>query len=95
MADEKKEPPKAAEGAGTPLKSLRRRAAGQARKPSQTLPLPQAARTGGRGGGAPGAPAKPPAATPPKPPAAAPPKPRCPAAQSSRQARSVVKSAAG
>ena len=40
MADEKKEPPKAAEGAGTPAKSLRRRAAGQARKPSQTLAHP-------------------------------------------------------
>ena len=77
MAEEKKEPPKAVEGAGTDKPASDGGANTQA-KPgvgaSSTPPTPA-----GAGSGVPGAPAKPPAATPPKPPAA-PAKPVAPAA---------------
>ena len=76
MADEKKEPPKAAEGAGTPAEKSAAEGGGASSpaKPdtgaSSTAPA-----TVGTGGGAPSAPAKPPATVPPKSPVAAPPKP--------------------
>jgi NADH-quinone oxidoreductase subunit C len=74
MADEKKEPPKADEGAGTPKPAAEGGAASTPVKPDAGASAKPPA-TAGEGGGAPSAPAKPPAATPPKPPAAAPPKP--------------------
>jgi NADH-quinone oxidoreductase subunit C len=82
MADEKKEPPKAAEGTGGPAqKSVEEGGgAGPQATPNAAAPPKPPALTGA-GGGAPGAPAKPPAAAPPKPPAAAPPKPAAPAAK--------------
>ena len=71
MADEKKELPKAVEGAGTQKPATEGGGASAQAKPgadaSSKPPAPA-----GAGGGAPGAPAKPPAAAPPKP--AAPPK---------------------
>jgi NADH-quinone oxidoreductase subunit C len=82
MADEKKEPPKAAEGAGSPAQKSVEEGGGASpqAKPDAGAPSKPPAPTGA-GGGAPGAPAKPPAAAPPKPPAAAPPKPAAPAAK--------------
>jgi NADH-quinone oxidoreductase subunit C len=77
MANEKKEPPKAAEGAGAPKPAAEGGGAGSPAKPSAGAPPKPPAPAGG-GTGVPGAPAKPPAAAPPKPPAAAPPKPAAP-----------------
>ncbi|MDR3674374.1 MAG: NADH-quinone oxidoreductase subunit C [Acidobacteriota bacterium] len=69
MADEKKEPPKAAEGVG----------GGSLAKPDAGAPSKSPA-PAGAGSGVPAAPAKPPAAAPPKPAAAVPPKPAAPKA---------------
>jgi NADH-quinone oxidoreductase subunit C len=69
MADEKKEPPKAAEGVG----------GGSQAKPDAGAPSKSPA-PAGAGGGVPAAPAKPPAAAPAKPAAAVPPKPAAPKA---------------
>jgi NADH-quinone oxidoreductase subunit C len=77
MADEKKEPPKAADGAGTQKPAAEGGGASSPIKPDSGVPSKVPA-TAGAGGGTPGAPAKPPAAAPPKPPAAAPPKPAAP-----------------
>jgi NADH-quinone oxidoreductase subunit C len=81
MADEKKQPPKAVEGAGTPAQKSVAEGGGagpQAKPDAVASPKPPA--PAGAGGGAPSAPAKPPAAAPPKPSAAAPPKPAAPKA---------------
>ncbi|MGD1155501.1 MAG: NADH-quinone oxidoreductase subunit C [Terriglobia bacterium] len=70
MTDEKQEPPKAAEGAGTPAQKPATEGGGaspQATPDAGAASKPPA--PAGAGGGAPGAPAKPPAAAPPKPPA--------------------------
>jgi NADH-quinone oxidoreductase subunit C len=78
MTDEKKEPPKAAEGAETQKPAAEGGAASTPAKPDAgTATKPPT----GAGGGPPGAPAKPPAAAPPKPPGAAPPKSAAPAAK--------------
>jgi NADH-quinone oxidoreductase subunit C len=69
MTDEKKEPPKAAEGAGTPVQKPATEGgtpSSQATPAVTATPKPPS----GAGGGALGAPAKPPTAAPPKPPAA-------------------------
>jgi NADH-quinone oxidoreductase subunit C len=71
MTDEKQEPPKAAEGAGTPAQKPAAEGGGaspQAKPDAAATSKPP--EPAGAGGGAPGAPAKPPAAAPPKPPAA-------------------------
>jgi len=73
MANEKQEPPKAAEGAGTPKPAAEGGASTPA-KPIGGAPTQPPTPTGA-GGGVPGAPAKPPAGAPPKPPGAVPPKP--------------------
>jgi NADH-quinone oxidoreductase subunit C len=71
MANEKNEPPKVAEGAGTPTPKTAAESGGASPQampdagPPSKPPAPA-----GAGGGAPGKPAKPPAAAPPKPPAA-------------------------
>ena len=78
MTDEKKEPPKAAEGAGTQKPAAEGGAASTPAKPDAGAATKPPT---GAGGGPPGAPAKPPAAAPPKPPGAAPPKPAAPAAK--------------
>jgi NADH-quinone oxidoreductase subunit C len=75
MADEKKEPPKAAEGAGTPKTASEGGGANSPAKPEAAAPSQPPAPAGGS------APAKPPAGAPPKPPAAAPAKPPAPAAK--------------
>ncbi len=88
MANEKNEPPKAAEGAGTSKPGAEGGGASSPAKPNAGVPSKPPA-PAGAGGGAPGAPAKPPAAAPPKPPpgappktpGAAPPKPAAPAAK--------------
>src|SRR5271157_351810 len=80
MANEKKEPPKAAEGAGTQKPAAEGGGASSQAKPSAGAPSKPPA-PAGAGGGVPSAPAKPPAAAPPKPPAGAPPKPAAPAAK--------------
>ena len=74
MADEKKEPPKAAEGAGTQKPAAEGGGASPPAKPEAGASSQPPA-----SGSPPGAPAKPPAGTPPKPPTAAPPKPAAPA----------------
>ncbi len=72
MPNEKNEPPKAVEGAGTPTKKTAAESAGSG---PQAKPNAEPSSTGpGKRSEAPGVPAKP-AAAPPKPPAAAPPKP--------------------
>src|SRR5271157_2957469 len=70
MANEKKEPPKAAEGAGTQKPAAEGGGASSQAKPSAGAPSKPPA-PAGAGGGVPSAPAKPPAAAPPKPAAAA------------------------
>ena len=72
MADEKKEPPKAVEGAGTRKPAAEGGGASPQAKPDAGASSKPPAPAGG--GGVPGAPAKPPAGAPPKP-VAAPPKP--------------------
>jgi NADH-quinone oxidoreductase subunit C len=74
MADEKKEPPKAAEGAGTPKTASEGGGANPPAKPEAVASSQPPAPAGGS------APAKPPAGAPPKPPAAAPAKPPAPKA---------------
>ncbi len=71
MADEKQEPPKAAEGAGTQKPAAEGGGASSQAKPDAGAPSKPPAPAGG-GGGAPGTPAKPLAAAPPKPAAPAP-----------------------
>ena len=80
MADEKKEPPKAAEGAETPKPAAEGGGASAPAKP-EAAASSQPPAPAGAGGGAPGAPAKPPAAAAPKPPAAAASKPAAPTAK--------------
>jgi NADH-quinone oxidoreductase subunit C len=70
MADEKKEPPKAAEAAGTQKPAAEGGGASPPAKPDAGA-SPKVPGPAGAGGGAPGAPAKPSAAAPPKPTAAA------------------------
>jgi len=72
MADEKQEPPKAAEGAGAQKPAAEGGGASPQAKPDAGASSKPPAPAGG--GGVPGAPAKPPAGAPPKP-VAAPPKP--------------------
>jgi len=80
MADEKMEPPKAAEEAGNPKPAAEGGGpSSQAKPEAAASPKPPA--PAGAGGGAPGASAKPPATAPPKPAAAVPPKPAAPAAK--------------
>ena len=82
MADEKKEPPKAAEGAGSPAQKPAAEGSGASPQgkpdagPATKPPEPK-----GTGGAASSPPAKPPAAVPPKPAVAVPPKPAAPAAK--------------
>jgi NADH-quinone oxidoreductase subunit C len=70
MANDKNEPPKAAEGEGTPApkNAAESGGGGPQAKPDAGIPSKPAA-LAGAGGGTPGTPAKPPAAAPPKPPA--------------------------
>ena len=77
MTNEKNEPPKAVEGAGTQRPVEEGGGASSPAKADAAAP-PQPPAPAGAGGGAPGAPAKPPAAAPPKPPATAVPKPAAP-----------------
>jgi NADH-quinone oxidoreductase subunit C len=70
MANEKKEPPKAGEGAGTQKPAAEGGGASPPAKPAAGAPSKPPA-PAGAGGGVPSAPAKPPAAAPPKPTAAA------------------------
>jgi len=81
MADEKKGPPKAVEGAGTQKPAAEGGGASPQAKPDAgASPQPPAPTEGG--GGTPRTPSQPPATAPPKPPAAgAPPKPAAPAAK--------------
>ncbi len=82
MANEKNEPPKAAEGAETQKPAAEGGGASPQAKPNAVASSKPAAPSGAGGGvpGVPGAPAKPPAAAPPKPPAAVPKPPAAPKA---------------
>jgi NADH-quinone oxidoreductase subunit C len=68
MTDEKKEPPKAADRAGTQNPATE--SGGASAQPNPSAPSASSS-PAGAGGGVPGAPPKPPAAVPPKPPVAA------------------------